>query len=98
MKIVAKIFTIIEYAISGILWLLGILTLLFNILGLWGPWHLAGFAFLFFIPVPVIPLILSIIFSFISRSLRLKVANFISLGISIASVLIYFFISAGWLW
>lgn len=37
------------------LWILGILVFLFNILGLWVPWHLAGFAFFFtfFIPLGI---------------------------------------------
>ena len=63
-----KTFTVINYILSGILWLLGILTLLFNILGLCAPWHLAGFGFVFYIPIPAIFQILAITFSFVGKS------------------------------
>ena len=58
MENTAKKITIVSYILSGILWLLGMLTLLFNVLGLWAAWHLAGLGFIFYIPVPIIPAIL----------------------------------------
>ncbi len=98
MKNAAKIMTIISYIFSGILWLLGILTLVFNILGLWAPWHLAGFGFIFYIPVPIIPAILSIVFSCVSKEIKLIIMNSISAVVSIGFILLTVFVSSGWFW
>ena len=98
MKITAKVFTIINYILSGILWLLGILTLLFNILGLWALWHLAGFGFIFYVPVPVIPMLLAIVFSCIAKSTKMMILNFVSLAVSLGFVLFTIFVSVGWFW
>ena len=98
MKIVAKVCTVVNYILSSILWLLGILTLLFNLLGLWAPWHLVGFGFIFYAPVPLIPLILSIVFSCVSKEIKLIVMNGVSLLISIGCILFTVFVSTGWFW
>ncbi len=98
MKHNAKTFTTINYVLSGILWLLGILTLLFNAVGLWAPWHLAGFGFIFFIPVPIIPLFLSILFSCIAKETKCIVLNFVSLALSAGFVMLTIFVSANWFW
>ena len=93
-----KVFTIINYVLSGILWLLGVLTLLFNILGLWVPWHLAGFGFIFYIPVPAVSQFLSVIFSCSVKENKYLIMNLISFAISIGFVLLTVFVSAGWFW
>lgn len=93
----AKVFTVINFVLSGILWLLGILTLLFNILGLWAPWHLAGFAFIFYIPIPAISQFLAIFFCNTTEK-KLFTMNLISFGISIAFVLLTVLVSAEWFW
>ena len=98
MKTTAIVFTVTNYIFSGILWFLGFLTLIFNILGLWGPWHLAGFGFYFYIPLPILPVILAIVFSCISKSKILIILNFASLLFSMISVVFTLFISAGWFW
>ena len=94
----AKVFTIINFVLSGFLWLLGILTLLFNILGLWTPWHLAGFAFIFYIPIAAISQLLSFVFSCIARENKLVTINsitfFISLGFLLFTILVY----SNWFW
>ena len=90
--------TVVNYVMSGVLWLLGILTLLFNILGLWAPWHLAGFAFVFYIPIIVILQIIAIIFSCVAKNKKIIIMNFASLVISIAFALFTFFVSAKWFW
>jgi hypothetical protein len=93
----AKVFTIVNYVLSGILWLLGILTLLFNSLGLWGPWHFAGFCFLFYIPVPAVSQFLAIFFCN-SAEKKLTNMNSISLIISAGFILFTVFVSARWFW
>ena len=92
----AKVFTIINYALSSVLWLLGILTLLFNILGLWTPWHLAGFGFMFYIPVPAISQFLAIFFCDALEKKFLNM-NLIALAVSVGFVFLTVFVSAGWL-
>ena len=98
MKKAAKAFTVINYTLSSILWLLGILTLLFNIIGLWAPWHLAGFGFLFYIPISAIPQILAIVFSCVDKNKKAIIMNFASLVISIAFVLLTVLVSSSWFW
>jgi len=93
----AKVFTVTNYVLSAILWLLGILTLLFNILGLWIPWHLAGFGFMFYIPVPTISQFLAIIFCNTSEKKFLTI-NFISFAISVSFVLLTVLVSTRWFW
>ena len=98
MKKAAIALTIISCILSGMLWLLGILTLLFNILGLWGPWHLAGFGFIFFIPVPIVPAILSIIFSCIQKDRKLMILNSVSAAASVVFIFLTVFVSSTWFW
>ena len=98
MENTAKKITIVSYILSGILWLLGILTLLFNVLGLWAAWHLAGFGFIFYIPVPIIPAILSIVFSCISKEKKFIVMNCISIAVSIGFIFLTIFVSSTWFW
>ena len=93
----AKLFTVINFVLSAILWVLGILTLLFNILGLWTPWHLAGFGFIFYIPMPAISQFLAIYFCSTAGK-KLLTMNLVSFAISIAFVLLTVFVSTRWFW
>lgn len=98
MKNTAKVLTIINYILSSFLWLLGVLTVLFNVLGLWAPWHLAGFGFVFYIPILIIPLVLAIVFSCIEKNTKMMILNFVSLIISIGFVMLTVFVSSRWFW
>ena len=98
MEKTAKKITNVSFILSVILWLLGILTLLSNVLGLWTVWHLAGFGFIFYIPVPIIPAILSIVFSCISKEKKFIVMNCISIAVSIGFILLTIFVSSTWFW
>ena len=83
-----------NFCISMILWLLGTLTLLFNLLGMWTLWHLAGFAFALWVIVCAFPLILSTICAF-----GLKSKKYIIINLSnIAVILFTVFVSATWMW
>jgi len=98
MKSTAKTMTIISYIFSGILWLLGILTLVFNVLGLWAPWHLVGFVFVFYLPIPAIPQILAIVFSCVEKNKKTIIMNFASLALSIVFALFTVLVSSTWFW
>ena len=92
----AKIFTIINYIFSGVLWGLGILTFLLNLLRYWELCQGVGFAFLRYAAVPIIPLIFAFVFSIKEKSRKMIILNFISLAISIGIVLFTVFVSATW--
>ena len=98
MKKTAKVYTVINYILSAILWLLGILTLLFNLLGLWTAWHLVGFLFIFYIPIPAMLQILAIVFSCSEKGKKRLLWNLVSSIISIISVLLTVFVSSTWFW
>ena len=78
MEYYARVSTKINYILSSILWLLGILTLLFNALGLWVPWHLVGWGFIFYAPVPGISPVLGTVFSCIAKNVKLIILCFIT--------------------
>ena len=96
MKSKAKTMTILNYTLSSVLWLLGILTLVFNILGLWGAWHLAAYGFYLYHPVAVCLQVLALVFSHNEKNKNLMVANYVALAISSASILFTFTIAATW--
>lgn len=96
MKSKAKTMTILNYTLSSVLWLLGILTLLFNILGLWEAWHLVGFGFYFYHPAVVCLQVRALVFSHNEKNKNLMVANYVALAISSASILFTFTIAATW--
>ena len=93
----AKLFTIINYVFSSILWLLGILTLIFNILGLWSPWHLAGFGFMFYIPVPATTQFLALYFCNATEK-KFSTINLVAFAVSVGFVLLTVLVSAKWFW
>ena len=95
---VSKVFTVINYVTSGILWCLGVLTLLFNLFGLWAPWHLAGFGFLFFLPVALVPMLVSLVLSCVAGERKFIILNLVALAISVGFAALTFFVSTYWFW
>ena len=93
----AKVFTVVNYVLSAILWLLGVLTLAFNLLGLWTPWQLAGFGFMFCIPIVVISQGIAIICCGSAEKKYLR-GNLIAFGVSAGFVLLTLLISTKWFW
>ena len=93
MKRSSKGLTVFNYVISGIFWLLGILAFLFGLLGPWHLYHLAGFGFIAFAPVALIVEISVIIYSCREKDEEKKflLLNLLSLGISVALILLAFF-------
>ncbi len=96
MKTAAKILTVVNFASSGILWLLGLLTYLFNVLRLWELWHLVGFGFVFYMPVTILPLVLSVVFSCVAGKKRLVILNLLAFAVSICFILLTYLVSAAW--
>ena len=92
----SKLFTWLNLIFSSILWGMGILTLIFNVLGLWAPWHLAGFGFVFFIPVTLIFSLLSLVFSYKEKKLLLY--NLLFIGVSIIFIVFTVNVSTSWFW
>ena len=86
MKKAVVITTWINYILSILLWILGILVLLFNILGWWVAWHLAGFGYVFFFIVPMLASGIAILFAAKDKEAAVRkkyiLHNSIVLGIS----------------
>ena len=102
MKKAVVTITRVNYILSALLWILGVLVLLFNILGQWTAWHLTGFGFLFFLIHPFAASCLAIILSLISKEPKLRKKylwhNVIVLTISVVVTIFYFSISTNWFW
>lgn len=102
MKVTALVATIVNSIVSAILWLLAFLTFLFNLIGLWAPWHLAGFGTVFYTPVVVASQVLAFVFSFSVEEKKSKriviILNFLVLFISVFSILFTLFVSTTWFW
>lgn len=98
MKKLSLILTIVSYALGSIAWLLGLMTVVFNVCGLWGPWHLAGFAFIFYCFIPVVPHIASFVVSFFTGNKKGKyiTLNAISSGLTLFWIFFTVFISSNW--
>lgn len=96
MKYDAKILTIVNSIISSILWLLGILTLLSNILDFWVLWHLSGFGFIFWAPLNLVSSIVAICNSYKVIEKKYLIANLCSLVISILFVIFTITVSSTW--
>ncbi len=97
MKFTAKQATIINFCVSGFSWLLGLLTFLFNLIGLWGYWHLVGFSYAGTLPVVVIVSLLSTLHSWGSGGKKLLILNIICILISIAVGVCTLAFATGWM-
>lgn len=93
-----RVATITSYVLSGLLWALGILTLLYNILGLWEPWHLAGIGFLFYIPVPIFAHSLSIVFACEEKKRKGILITVLPAIVSLIIILFTILVSYTWFW
>ena len=97
-----RVLNVINPILSGFLWLLGFLTLLFNLLGWWGPWHLAGFGFVFYIPIPLSVQVFSLISAFFLKDAAQKkrnlIVHFLFAGITSFWIFFTVFISSTWFW
>lgn len=94
----AKALTVVNYIVSGVLWFLGLSTLLCNLVGLWQIWHLAGFGFVFHIPLVAIFQILALYSSCKEKNRKMLLMNVASSLLSIAFVVFTIFVSSTWFW
>ena len=97
-----KKLTTTNYIASAILWCLGLLVLLFNLLGLWDAWVLVGLIFHFVVLVPLVIAIVAL-----SKSVKLTDAaqkkactlhNGIVLAISAVMSALTLFVFSTWFW
>lgn len=93
-----KIATVINYVFSGILWPLGFWTFLSNACGLWALWHLAGFGFILYLPITIIPMLVATIVSCIAKDRTTIIMNFSALAANILLTLFTVFVSSTWFW
>ncbi len=81
-----------NYVVSGILWPLGILTLLFGYLGPRNLFHLAGFGCICFAPIALIVEISVTIYLLVEQEKKYLFPDLLSLGITAAMILLAFFL------
>lgn len=98
MNLNSKKVTIISHIFLGVLWVLGILVLLSNAFGLWTLWHLTGFGFYFYVPIPVVFMIVSLVLSCVEKKSKLILINSISSLLSVGLVIFTFVVSTEWFW
>lgn len=94
MKRPDKVWSCVNFVLSGILWMLGILTCVLNVARCWEWWQAVGFMFLYFVPIPAISQVLALVFSVKEKSKRLMIANTVSLIVTVAFILLTVLVSA----
>ena len=94
MKRPDKVWSCVNFALSGILWVLGTLTYVLNVARCWEWWQAVGFACLCFAPIPAISQVLALVFSVKEKSKRLTLANAVTLIVTVAFILLTVLVSA----
>lgn len=100
MKKASKVLTIINYSSSGFMWLLGTLFLVFNILGKWAAWHLAGYAFILSIFIPLISSFVASIFTLFTKPINEKdlFNNILLIFMNVNVIIFSLLVSCTWFW
>lgn len=88
----------INLILSFVLWILGALTFAFNVIGLWAPWHLAGFGFVFYLIIPAVAGAISLFVSIKNRNFKNVLLNLLIILFNIIVTLFTVLISATWFW
>ena len=89
---------VINLILSLILWILGALTFAFNAIGLWAPWHYAGFGFVFYLIIPAIAGAISLFSSIKNRNCKNVVINLLIILFNIILTLFTVSVSSTWFW
>lgn len=89
---------VINLILSFVLWILGALTFAFNAIGLWAPWHLAGFGFVFYLIIPAVAGAISLFVSIKNRNFKNLLLNLLIILFNIIVTLFTVSISATWFW
>lgn len=93
-----KILKWVNLITAFVTWLLALLFGLFNLLGLWKAWHLAGFAWLACVKPSLVLSVITLIASFVKEDweyskkenvLRSGIVLAISVGVSMLAVLVF---------
>ena len=91
-----------HFWLSLILWILGFLVFLFNLLGLWAAWHLAAFGYLYYMfPVHAVSLgaiMRSAAYTDPEVSKRFLVRNGLLAMASVVMTILVFFVFQRWFW
>ena len=90
--------SVVSFFLSLILWILGAMTYVFNLYGMWEPWHLAGFAFVFYLIIPAIAQLVALGKSLTGGRAGLFFFNILTTAISVIVTLFTVSISATWMW
>ena len=94
--------TRISDILSLLLWLLGIGVFVFNLLGKWTAWHLAGFGYYFYFVIPFIASCGAILATGMSDDAAIRkkyiLHNGVVLGISTVITILTFFVFCKWFW
>lgn len=90
--------TIVNYAVSGVFWLSSLLVLLFNLLGLWQAWHMAGLLFFFIMQIAFLFFVLAILICISEKNKKYLIINLIPLGVSFVIFLFTIIVSTTWFW
>ena len=96
MKPLGKIFSIINSVLSAFLWMLGLLTFLTNLFGLWQAWHYVGITFLLQIPIVAASQTAALVFSLRPPSKKLLFWNGAVLLVSACVIWVYFAFLTTW--
>ena len=93
----AKVFTIINYVFSAILWVHCFFILFTNIVDTGIPeiWEALGFLLLYYFLFPVFVQIISFIVALVKKDKKAILLNTISTIITVANLLFFFFVSSG---
>lgn len=91
-----KVTTMINFIINGIFWILSLLCLLFNILGLWKLWNIAGYGSLFYLFITILSLIIAIIMSIKDSSKLYLTSNIVIAIITLVFAVLTFFVFCNW--
>ena len=92
----AKIFTVLNFVLSGILWLLAILFFALNLSRSWELWQGVGFLGVCYLPVPAIAQLLALVFAMKEQNQRLLLVNAAALLFSVGVTLFSYFVSAAY--
>ena len=94
----SKVFITVSIVLTSVLFVLGALTLLFNLLGKWWPWNAAAGSFILFMP-PTVPVhVLSCVFACKSKFTKRIVASIVLAAVTFLLVIFTVSVSMTWFW
>ena len=92
----AKAFTILNYILTGLFWLLGILFFALNKARCWELWQGIGFLGMYYLSIPVLSPLIALSLCIKQKAHRLVAGNLIALAVTVCVALFSYFISANY--